>query len=1171
MKVTRSTEPRDQAGGWRRNLISAAGVGTASALLLSSLVASPALAAPNGSQTGTGTNHETLTPTLTVSPGYEVNPVGDTVLTLEGTGYATQNQWGSNFGGAYLLFGVVTPRDAGDPGSWAPTKQGVSGTNYDYAAGAGVYQSLINYPGNGTEPGLGYMDQNGDWSTVLTIPGAQFESQAGHQIDCFVQQCGVITIGAHGSQSAGVEVFTPVSFAAENWEATAPTFSTQPADQTVELGADATFTAEAAGDPAPGYQWQSRLGQEAAFEDIAGATSSSLTVPNVQLADNGREYRVLATNEASQVPSGTAKLTVVVSDPENETATAVTGQASGDFPTDFAGEDVAVKATVTPAAAEGTVEFFAGATSLGTAPVAEGAATLTTTGFTGGAHQVKAVFTPSNPVAYGSSESSAVTYRIVDLARVVDDIAVGAPVKTISGAEFSWSVANYYSSIGYEFGKQVLSGDVTIEDPIEGDKEYNSNRTFDFTGGTGTQDAAGNTVVEYTGEVRLTSGSASQWNFADPAVHVNAAGEGYVTAEFSGYFKLEGMAEYDYEPQRVTVATFTGAAPETTGATTSFTVAPIWEGQTAAGTWAGEFTGSFPNEFASLLYSGIRSFFFQTGTTGANLTKPVQPISVSYEVESAQPAETTTTLAAQATGGYPTDFAGEDVTLSATVVPAVAGSVEFFAGATSLGTAPVTGGAATLATDAFVGGAHQVKAVFTPEDPAANAASESSARTYRIVDLEPVVPGITLGEHTKTVSDAELRWSVANWVSFGAGPAKSVVSGDNVALAELPETPTVDDRANQDFVFSAGSGFADAAGNSVISFEGTIQLTSGSMPRWTFTDPQVHTTAAGDGYITADVKTEYFGSLIGGADEEFAPGRIVVATFLGGTASVNGNSVSFDVTPVFEGQVAAGTWTGDYTGATLTNQFLQYVNSGVRAFLYQSGTTGSNLTKPGRPIGVSYTTADIAGPVDPEPVDPEPVDPKPVDPKPLPFTDVKAGAKFFTEIDWMYQNGLTTGVKQADGTVAYQPKAGVSREAMAAFLYRLEGSPKFSAPKTSPFADLKPSDKFYKEITWLASKGITTGVKQASGKPKFLPKERISREAMAAFMYRFAGSPKHTVPSTSAFADLKKSDKFFAEIHWMKTAGITTGVQQPSGKPAFQPKSSVTREAMAAFIYRLKR
>jgi hypothetical protein len=95
-------------------------------------------------------------------------------------------------------------------------------------------------------------------------------------------------------------------------------------------------------------------------------------------------------------------------------------------------------------------------------------------------------------------------------------------------------------------------------------------------------------------------------------------------------------------------------------------------------------------------------------------------------------------------------------------------------------------------------------------------------------------------------------------------------------------------------------------------------------------------------------------------------------------------------------------------------------------------------------------------------------------------------------------------------------------------------------------------------------------VQQASGKPKFLPKAKISREAMAAFMYRFAGSPKHSVPSTSAFADLKKGDKFFAEIHWMKTAGITTGVQQPSGKPAFQPKNSVTREAMAAFIYRLK-
>ncbi|MFT4232264.1 MAG: hypothetical protein QM606_05745, partial [Leucobacter sp.] len=81
---------------------------------------------------------------------------------------------------------------------------------------------------------------------------------------------------------------------------------------------------------------------------------------------------------------------------------------------------------------------------------------------------------------------------------------------------------------------------------------------------------------------------------------------------------------------------------------------------------------------------------------------------------------------------------------------------------------------------------------------------------------------------------------------------------------------------------------------------------------------------------------------------------------------------------------------------------------------------------------------------------------EPTDPEPLPFTDVEKGDPFYEEIDWMFQNGLTTGVKQSDGTVKYLPKTGVSREAMAAFLYRLEGKPAFDAPAVSPFADVKP-------------------------------------------------------------------------------------------------------------------
>lgn len=183
------------------------------------------------------------------------------------------------------------------------------------------------------------------------------------------------------------------------------------------------------------------------------------------------------------------------------------------------------------------------------------------------------------------------------------------------------------------------------------------------------------------------------------------------------------------------------------------------------------------------------------------------------------------------------------------------------------------------------------------------------------------------------------------------------------------------------------------------------------------------------------------------------------------------------------------------------------------------------------------------------------------------FTDVKKGDKFYKEISWMASSGLSTGTKQANGTYKYFPADSVSREAMAAFLYR-EAKASYKGPKVSPFADVKPGDKFYNEITWMYKQGISTGTKQPSGKPLFKPKDGISREAMAAFMYRIDTKAKPKAPAASPFADVKKSDKFYKEIAWMYSTKLSTGTKQASGKPRYEAKSNVSRAAMAAFLYR---
>ncbi|MHA3683271.1 S-layer homology domain-containing protein [Leucobacter sp. HY1908] len=187
------------------------------------------------------------------------------------------------------------------------------------------------------------------------------------------------------------------------------------------------------------------------------------------------------------------------------------------------------------------------------------------------------------------------------------------------------------------------------------------------------------------------------------------------------------------------------------------------------------------------------------------------------------------------------------------------------------------------------------------------------------------------------------------------------------------------------------------------------------------------------------------------------------------------------------------------------------------------------------------------------------------------LSDITPTTKFSKEITWLAETGVTTGYKQNDGTFKFMPKEKVTREAMAAFLYRLapaEDKAGFKAPTKSPFADLKLGDKFYKEITWAHKQGLVTGWAQNTGLPKFQPKSNVDRDAVAAFMFRQHAPKGYKAAGESPFADMKKSDKFYKEIHWMGTTGLSTGNKQSSGKPTYKPKDNTTREAMAAFLYR---
>ena len=121
-----------------------------------------------------------------------------------------------------------------------------------------------------------------------------------------------------------------------------------------------------------------------------------------------------------------------------------------------------------------------------------------------------------------------------------------------------------------------------------------------------------------------------------------------------------------------------------------------------------------------------------------------------------------------------------------------------------------------------------------------------------------------------------------------------------------------------------------------------------------------------------------------------------------------------------------------------------------------------------------------------------------------PFSDVPAGMLFHREMSWMAASGISTGWTGADGAQAYRPLTAVNRDAMAAFMYRLAGSPAFTPPARSPFTDVSTSQEFYKEMAWLASTGISTGWTGPKDTKTYRALTPVNRDAMAAFMYRFS-------------------------------------------------------------------
>jgi hypothetical protein len=181
------------------------------------------------------------------------------------------------------------------------------------------------------------------------------------------------------------------------------------------------------------------------------------------------------------------------------------------------------------------------------------------------------------------------------------------------------------------------------------------------------------------------------------------------------------------------------------------------------------------------------------------------------------------------------------------------------------------------------------------------------------------------------------------------------------------------------------------------------------------------------------------------------------------------------------------------------------------------------------------------------------------------FSDVPEGYWAKEYINAIYSYGITTGYAQDDPNTPenerrYGPEDPVSREQMAVFIIRALYGETFSYTPTPYFTDVPASHWAFKYIQKLKELGITTGC----GSGQYCPEETVTRDQMAAFLVRARAGEDFTCSSEPYFSDVPSSHWAFDYIQKLKELGITTGY----GDGSYGPGDSVTRDQMAAFLWR---
>ena len=175
-----------------------------------------------------------------------------------------------------------------------------------------------------------------------------------------------------------------------------------------------------------------------------------------------------------------------------------------------------------------------------------------------------------------------------------------------------------------------------------------------------------------------------------------------------------------------------------------------------------------------------------------------------------------------------------------------------------------------------------------------------------------------------------------------------------------------------------------------------------------------------------------------------------------------------------------------------------------------------------------------------------------------PFTDVSADAWYAQAVQYVYENGLMDGIENNQ----FAPEHTTTRAQLVTILHRLEGQPAVTGE--SGFTDVEADTWYTDAVVWAAANGIVNGVSDT----RFAPGDEITRQQMAAILYRYAEAKGYDV---TASADLSghpdaETIQAYAQIPmaWACAQGLLQGFEDDTLRPA----GNATRAQIATILMR---